>query len=97
LWQLTARDLAALEAYESLDTGLYRVEFLPVRHGTELRSALAYIARSPAAGRPLPGYQEDIIAAARDWNFPPHYIAELASWLPDARHDAGASSAAVPE
>jgi len=97
LWQLTDRDLAALEAYESLDSGLYRGEFLPVRHGTELRSALAYIARSTTAGRPLPGYQEDIVAAARNWNFPSDYIAELASWLPGAQRSAAASSVAVPE
>jgi len=31
LWRLGPRDVAALDAYESLDTGLYRVVTLPVR------------------------------------------------------------------
>ena len=30
LWRLTARDLAALNAYESINSGLYRVRVLPV-------------------------------------------------------------------
>ena len=31
VWRLAPRDLAALNAYESLDTGLYRIATLPVR------------------------------------------------------------------
>ena len=31
LWRLAPRDVAALNAYESLDTGLYRIVTLPVR------------------------------------------------------------------
>ena len=37
VWRLTPRDLAALDAYESLDTGLYRAVTLPVRIGTATR------------------------------------------------------------
>jgi hypothetical protein len=84
LWRLTPRDLAGLHAYERLDTGLYRAQTLAVRQGARLRRARVYISRSAAAGRPVPGYQEDIIAAARDWDFPSQYITELARWLPAA-------------
>jgi cation transport regulator ChaC len=31
VWRLAPRDIAALNAYESLDTGLYRIVTLPVR------------------------------------------------------------------
>jgi hypothetical protein len=96
LWRLTPRDLAALHAYERLDTGLYRGRTLAVRQGAQLRRARVYVGRSTALGRPLPGYQEDIVAAARDWAFPPDYVTELAGWLPSADRGAAASTAAVP-
>ena len=82
LWRLTPRDLAVLDAYEDLDSGLYRARLLPVRHDGRLHRARVYIGRSVTEGHPLPGYQEDVVAAARDWGFPSEYIAELAGWLP---------------
>jgi gamma-glutamylcyclotransferase (GGCT)/AIG2-like uncharacterized protein YtfP len=47
LWRLAPRDVAALNAYESLDTGLYRIVTLPVR-----------LAHVPAKWRPVrrPGH-----------------------------------------
>jgi cation transport regulator ChaC len=97
LWRLTPRDLAALHAYEGLGTGLYRGRTLPVRQGAQLRRACVYVGRSASAGRPLPGYQEDIVAAAHAWGFPPEYLAELAGWLPSAERQTGASTAAALE
>jgi gamma-glutamylcyclotransferase (GGCT)/AIG2-like uncharacterized protein YtfP len=94
LWRLTPRDLAALDAYEDLDSGLYRARTLAVRQGAGLRRARVYVGRSATAGRPLPGYQEDIVAAARDWDFPPEYIAELAGWLPSVERGAGPGTGA---
>ena len=44
LWRLGARDLAALNAYESLATGLYRAETLPVRIGSRRVAVEAMIA-----------------------------------------------------
>ena len=83
LWQLTPRDLAALNAYENLDSGLYRRCRLPVRQRGRLLQALTYLGRSGPAGRPRPGYQDGIVLpAARDWGLPPAYLAELARWGP---------------
>jgi gamma-glutamylcyclotransferase (GGCT)/AIG2-like uncharacterized protein YtfP len=84
VWRLTPRDLAALDAYESLNTGLYRAVTLPVRHGGAHVPALVYVGRSRAPGRPRPGYIEDVLAAARDLGFPPTYVRALARWAPGA-------------
>lgn len=80
LWRLTARDLAALNAYENIRSGLYRVWVLPVRAQERRMTALVYIARSRATGRAKPNYLDVILAAARDWQLPDAYVAELAGW-----------------
>jgi hypothetical protein len=80
LWQLSRRDVAALDVYESLDTGLYRACLLPVRHAGSITSALVYIGCSRRHGRPQPGYMECVIAAARDWRLPRPYTDTLARW-----------------
>ncbi len=82
LWDLGPRDLAALNAYESLDSGLYRRVRLNVRADGGSVRALVYVGRAWRAGKPLPGYMEGVIAAARDWRLPGCYIAELARWVP---------------
>jgi gamma-glutamylcyclotransferase (GGCT)/AIG2-like uncharacterized protein YtfP len=83
LWRLTPRHLAALNAYESLDSGLYRRRLLAVRTAGRLVRALTYVGRRLGEGRPRPGYQDGIVLpAARAWGLPPHYVAELARWAP---------------
>jgi cation transport regulator ChaC len=82
LWRITPRDLAALNAYESVDTGLYRTRRVPVRANGRRVSALVYIGRSAIAGTPKPGYLDVVLAAARGWALPPDYVAELARWSP---------------
>src|ERR1043166_6273151 len=61
LWRLTARDLAAVNAYESLDSGLYRRRMLPVRQGGRRLKGLVYIARDACAGGPKPGDQSLVL------------------------------------
>jgi len=95
LWRLTPRDLAAVNAYESLDSGLYARRMLAVRHAGGRVQALLYVARERCAGRPRPGYQDIVVAAARDWNFPPDYVRDLARWSPSRL--AGARAAEVRE
>jgi len=82
LWRLGARDLAAINAYESLDSGLYRRRMVAVRRDGRGVRALVYVARERSAGRPKPGYQEVVVAGARAWNLPEHYIEGLLRWLP---------------
>lgn len=85
LWQLTPRDLAALNAFESLDSGLYRRAMLTVETGTQRARALVYVGRQRGRQRAMPGYQERIVAAARDWQLPPRYIAQLVRLAPSYR------------
>jgi gamma-glutamylcyclotransferase (GGCT)/AIG2-like uncharacterized protein YtfP len=85
LWRLTPRDLAALNAFESLDSGLYRRAVLTVEAGSRRARALVYIARRGGRPRPMPGYQERVVAAAQDWRLPPRYMAELARLAPAYR------------
>lgn len=81
LWLLAARDLAALNAYESLDSGLYLRRQLPIRREGRTVSALVYVARNRRLGTARPGYQDGIVLpAARACELPAAYIAELERW-----------------
>ena len=82
LWRLSARDLAALNAYEALDSGLYRRRMLPVRGSAGCVQALVYVARGREPGCPAPGYQDVIVRAARDWHLPGAYVRALERWSP---------------
>lgn len=83
LWRLTPRDLAALNIFESLDSGLYGRAMLPVRRGGQRLRALVYVGRRSAGGgmsaerRPKPGYMATLTAAAIDWGLPPSYVGAL--------------------
>ena len=85
LWRLSPRDVAALNAYESLDSGLYSRRQVTVRHDGAARSAMVYVARGTGEGRARPGYMESIVEAAREWSLPPDYVRALQRWLPAAR------------
>lgn len=85
LWRLTPRDVAALNAYENLDSGLYSRAVMPVRSDERRVSALVYVGRSRSAGKPRPGYMDEIINAARAANLPLAYVQELLRWSPSWR------------
>jgi gamma-glutamylcyclotransferase (GGCT)/AIG2-like uncharacterized protein YtfP len=97
LWQLGSRDLAALDAYEAIDRGLYRRRTLPVAGAGGRVPALVYVARDPRAGRPRAGYQEGVVTAARAAGLPAAYVRALERWLPgrvaDRRSRAAGASA----
>jgi len=78
LWWLGSRDLAALNAYERLDCGLYRAVMLPVVADGQRRAALVFVATSRVRGRPRSGYMELVLAAAREVALPPDYVRSLA-------------------
>lgn len=85
LWRLTPRDLAALNAFESLDSGLYRRIFLTVEAATGRVRALIYVGRRRGKRKPMPGYQERLVAAAQDWQLPSFYVDELRRVAPGYR------------
>lgn len=82
LWRLSARDVAAVNVYESIDAGLYMRRRLPVRCGATHAMALVYIACRQGEGLPRPGYIPLVVEAAREWQLPEAYIYSLARWAP---------------
>ncbi|HEY7248078.1 MAG TPA: gamma-glutamylcyclotransferase family protein [Xanthobacteraceae bacterium] len=84
LWRLSARDLAALNTYESVASALYVRRHLPVRCGERQTAALVYVARRQGEGRPRPGYIDLVVSASRDWNLPERYVQSLMRWAPSA-------------
>jgi len=85
LWRLAPRDLAALNIFESLDSGLFRRATLSVEVDGRRVRALVYVGRKGGKRRAMPGYQERIVAAAHDWKMPPRYIEELRRLAPGYR------------
>ena len=81
LWRISAADEAALDRYEGVRPGLYRREEVEVltTGGRRVR-ALVYLAADAGTGRPVPGYLERVVAAARHHGLPADYVARLASW-----------------
>ena len=78
LWDLALSDVRGLDQFESVSSGLYKKIVQPVfREGGASSRALVYVGRASAAGRPLPGYMDNVIASARRWELPAAYIREL--------------------
>ncbi len=77
LWRIAPEDLDALDRYEDVAGGLYDRCMLPVQHRGEPKTAVVYIGRSRAPGRADPEYCELVLQAARDWDLPAPYVANL--------------------
>jgi hypothetical protein len=88
LWRVGLRDLAAINAYENVDRGLYLRRVLPVRYGTDLVPALVYVLRRRGRGKPRPGYVHLVVEAAREWGLPEPYVESLRRWSPSGWHGA---------
>jgi hypothetical protein len=82
LWRLSVRDLAAINAYESVSTDFYLRHRLAVRLGARQATALIYITRVGGEGTTRPGYIDLVVRAAREWQLPESYIRSLARWSP---------------
>jgi gamma-glutamylcyclotransferase (GGCT)/AIG2-like uncharacterized protein YtfP len=80
VWRLSARHLAAINAYESVGSGLYLRRTLSVRRGEQQMAALVYIATQQGEGIPRPGYINLVVQAAREWELPEPYIRSLQRW-----------------
>lgn len=90
LWDLALADLRALDAFENVAGGLYRKVQQPVLRATggSVR-ALVYIGHTTAPGTPLPGYMDQVIAAAHTWALPAPYLRDLEALAPGALRSAG--------
>ncbi len=86
LWTVSDRDLVGLDAYESIETGLYHRRDLEVSYNDQPLRALTYVVSQPGTGRPEPYYIALCLEAGRAWGVPEGYLAELARWRdPDSR------------
>ena len=77
LWRISPRDLAALNAYENIEAGLFRRVLRSVQADGRSVKAIVYIGRSGAPGRPRAGYMELVATAAREAGLPSDYVAGL--------------------
>jgi gamma-glutamylcyclotransferase (GGCT)/AIG2-like uncharacterized protein YtfP len=89
LWRISAREMAAINAYENLDSGLYVRRIVSVRYRANRHLALVYILRRNGEGTPRPGYVHLVVEAARDWGLPRHYIDVLQRWSPSGWRGTG--------
>ena len=79
LYDLALADVAALDRYEAVGQGLYsKIIQGVIRASGGPVQALVYIGRGASGGRPLPGYMEGVVSAARQAGLPDGYVAELA-------------------
>ena len=95
LWELTPSDVARLDRYEGVASGLYLKAIQPVVADVGARRALIYFGAHAGPGLASAGYIEGVIAAARQWALPVAALDALRRFLPQA--GAGASSAGSQE
>lgn len=82
VWTITQSDELALDRYEDVKEGVYAKRQVDATLGSGAKvRALAYIAAERVPGRPRGGDLPRIIAAAKRWNLPEVYVAELRKWL----------------
>lgn len=81
LWSLDEADELLLDDYEAVHENLYTRTRLEVTPATGVPvGALVYLATHSHPGKPLPGYLEGILEAARSLRFPETYQRELERW-----------------
>jgi hypothetical protein len=85
VWDLALSDIAPLDRYESVSTGLYSKISQPVVLPGGAKRALVYVGRTDKIGKPKPGYLEGVLAAARDWGLPAGYLHEIEHGEPAPR------------
>ena len=74
----------AREVYRFVASGSFVVR-LSVESGAKRERALVYVGNRRGKRRPMPGYQERLVAAAEDWHLPAFYVAALRRLAPGYR------------
>lgn len=85
VWKVSDRDLVGLDAYESVETGLYHRRDLKVSLDDQPVRALTYIVTEPGTGWPKPGYIAQVMAGGGEFGLPFHYLTEISRWAPFAQ------------
>ena len=76
LWELALSDVPVLDRFEDVPR-LYRKVNQPVISTAGIRRALVYVGRATEAGRPRPGYLDDVIRAAQTAGLPAAAVADM--------------------
>ncbi len=76
LWELALSDVPGLDRFEDVPR-LYRKVNQPVISTAGIRRALVYVGRAGDAGRPRPGYLDDVMRAAEAAGLPAASVAEM--------------------
>ena len=78
LWTISPDDERSLDEYEGVPQGLYKKMNVTVEQadGTAV-NAFAYHAADESPGKPMPGYMETVLAAAREQGLPAEYVVLL--------------------
>jgi len=95
VWDLALADVAALDRYEAIGSGLYAKATQAVLTDSGPRRALMYIAKAREFGVPRENYLEGVCAAARAAGLPADYVRQLEAWSPHFQPSAPASRPAV--
>jgi len=82
LWELTERDVDALDAYEDVADGEYVPKAVIAERWPSggVVDAWIYAATTVVPGMPSPAYLAGIVEAAVSLGAPPEYIEELREW-----------------
>jgi gamma-glutamylcyclotransferase (GGCT)/AIG2-like uncharacterized protein YtfP len=86
LWLITEDDMDNLDRYEGISSGCYKKEYIhiPEMHKEVVHSEfmLVYVSlRSIVLENKRPDYMDEILKAAKDWDFDQEYIVELEKYL----------------
>ncbi len=82
LWDVALSDVAALDRFESVGTGLYRKILQPVATPGGAKRALVYFGANAGPGIADPAYIDAVIAAASALHLPETAIADLTRLRP---------------
>jgi gamma-glutamylcyclotransferase (GGCT)/AIG2-like uncharacterized protein YtfP len=79
LWDCTPEHIAALDAYERVDDGVYVRANVIVEHDGTTTEALVYLANDTGYKAPSKRYLRTLVRGARANRLPVDYVAELES------------------
>jgi gamma-glutamylcyclotransferase (GGCT)/AIG2-like uncharacterized protein YtfP len=80
VWDVSVSDLARLDTYEGVASGMYRRETALVDVDGQSVATLIYIEEADDVGSPSDWYLDRVVAGARWFELPDSYAIDLESW-----------------